>query len=137
MTGQQKDYENAIIKLQDSREVEEYFAKGFITGSYVFSIPDYDDIDILIMSNDIPDISKFIIFNEKKQYDYSLFGNDYDIKFMFGSVLVNLIVFSDEEALNRVKLTTNKLKTYARKHKLLLDPKKVRVSLFEYILRTL
>lgn len=121
---------NDIVK-----EIKDIFKQGYLTGSYELGCFDYNDIDILIMRKDIPNIDYSSKYEEKSQYSYSLFKNTYDFKFNYKGISVNVIVFDDEEALFNVVRTTKILKEYKHQYGLDIEDKQVRVALFEYILR--
>lgn len=116
-------------------EIKDIFKQGYLTGSYELNCFDYNDIDILIMRKDIPNIDYSSKYEEKSQYSDSLFKNTYDFKFNYKGIYVNVIVFDNEEALFNVVRTTKILKEYKQQYGIDIEDKQVRVALFEYILR--
>lgn len=117
------------------KEIKSIFNKGYLTGSYELGCNSYNDIDILIMRDNLPNITYTNKYEEKSQYSYSLFKNSYDFKFIYKDLVVNVIVFDDEAAMFNVVRTTNILKEYVQQYSIDIENKQVRVALFEYILR--
>ena len=117
------------------KEIKGIFNKGYLTGSYELGCNSYNDIDILIMRDNLPNIDYANKYEEKSQDSYSLFKNSYDFKFIYKDLVVNVIVFDDEEAMFNVVRTTNILKEYVQQYGIDIENKQVRVALFEYILR--
>lgn len=125
----------SIERYNIVKEIKGIFNKGYLTGSYELGCNSYNDIDILIMRGNLPNIDYSNNYEEKSQYSYSLFKNSYDFKFNYKGVVVNVIVFDEEEAMFNVIRTTNILKEYVQQYGVLIANKQVRVALFEYILR--
>lgn len=125
----------SIDRYNIVKEIKCIFNKGYLTGSYELGCLNYNDIDILIMRDNLPDIDYTNKYEEKSQYSYSLFKNSYDFKFIYKDLVVNVIVFDDEEAMFNVVRTTNILKEYVHQYGIDIENKQVRVALFEYILR--
>lgn len=117
------------------KEIKGIFNKGYLTGSYELGCINYNDIDILIMRDNLPNIDYSNKYEEKSQYSHSLFKNSYDFKFIYKGVVVNVIVFDEEVAMFNVIRTTNILKEYVQQYDIDIENKQVRVTLFEYILR--
>lgn len=117
------------------KEIKGIFNKGYLTGSYELGCLNYNDIDILIMRDKLPNIDYSNEYRKKIQDSYSLFKNSYDFKFNYKGVVVNVIVFDEEEAMFKVIRTTNRLKKYVQQYGIDIENKQVRVALFEYILR--
>jgi len=125
----------SIERYNIVKEIKGIFNKGYLTGSYELGCNSYNDIDILIMRDNLPNIDYSNKYVEKSQYSYSLFKNSYDFKFNYKGVVVNVIVFDDEAAMFNVVRTTNILKEYVQQYGVLIEDKHIRVALFEYILR--
>lgn len=125
----------SIERYNIVKEIKGIFNKGYLTGSYELDCLNYNDIDILIMRDSIPNIDYFNNYEEKSQYSSSLFKNSYDFKFIYKDLVVNVIVFDDEEAMFNVVRATNILKEYVLQYGITIENKQVRVALFEYILR--
>lgn len=122
-------------KVEDLKQI---YKKGYITGSYALGLTEVNDIDIIIMDKDFSSDLIIEIFDEKSQYDTSVFGNRYSFKYMYEGIVVNIIVFDDETNFNKVKIATKLLNMYAIKHhRCDIGNKEIRVALFEYILNTL
>lgn len=117
------------------KEIKGIFNKGYLTGSYALGCNNYNDIDILIMRDNLPNIDYSNKYGEKSQYSNSLFKNSYDFKFNYKGVVVNVIVFDEEATMFNVVRTTNILKEYVQQYDIDIENKQVRVALFEYILR--
>lgn len=125
----------SIERYNIVKEIKGIFNKGYLTGSYELGCNSYNDIDILIMIDNLPNIDYANKYEEKSQYSDSLFKNSYDFKFNYKGVVVNVIVFDNEEAMFNVVRTTNILKEYVQQYDVDIENKRVRVALFEYILR--
>ena len=125
----------SIERYNIVKEIKGTFNKGYLTGSYELGCNSYNDIDILIMRDNLPNIDYTNKYEEKSQYSYSLFKNSYDFKFIYKALVVNVIVFDNEEAMFNVVRTTNILKEYVQQYDITIENKQVRVALFEYILR--
>ena len=70
----------SIERYNIVKEIKGIFNKGYLTGSYELGCNSYNDIDILIMRDNLPNIDYANKYEEKSQYSYSLFKNSYDFK---------------------------------------------------------
>lgn len=110
-----------------------------MTGSFAFGLEKFNDIDILIMKEDLPNLSFFEKFDVNKNYSYkNVMGNKESFKIEANRKIFNIIVFDNKDEFVKNVKATEKIQKFLKndlgRYKQILENKSSRILLYEFAL---